>query len=72
MINFEGLSQEGGQVDLAENLHASLFSEDLSNGFTFGKIHLDGQYLLFGVRCGGEGNVEELEGITCTQPFLQL
>jgi hypothetical protein len=25
LVNFEGLSQEGGQAELAENQHASLF-----------------------------------------------
>ncbi len=32
-------SQEGGQAELAENLHASLFDEDLSNDITCGQIY---------------------------------
>jgi hypothetical protein len=38
LVNFEGLSQEGGQVKLAENLRASLFI--LSNDITFGQIYI--------------------------------
>jgi len=33
--NFKGLSQDGGQAKLAENLHASPFNDDLSNDTTF-------------------------------------
>jgi hypothetical protein len=41
----EELSQNGAQAELAENLSASFFDEDLSFDTTFGQIHLDVQYL---------------------------
>jgi hypothetical protein len=43
--NFKELSQDGGRVDLAKKLCASLFYDDLSNEPNFGEIHLAGQYL---------------------------
>ncbi len=35
----------GGAGGFSKNLHASLFSDDLSNEPNFGRIHLAGQYL---------------------------
>jgi hypothetical protein len=35
LVNFKGLSQDGGQAEIAENLCASFFNEDLSNDTTF-------------------------------------
>jgi hypothetical protein len=34
----------GGQIDLSENLCASLFNDDLTNKPTFSQIYLAGQY----------------------------
>jgi hypothetical protein len=44
---FEGLLQDGGREELAENLRASPFSKGLSIDTTFTQIHLDEQYLSF-------------------------
>ncbi len=45
------LSQDGAQanLDFAKNLHASPFKYDLSNDTAFGKIPLDGLWLLLNV-----------------------
>ncbi len=43
-IIFEELSQNGAQAELAENIRATFFDEDLSFDTTFGQIHLDVQY----------------------------
>jgi hypothetical protein len=37
---FKGLSQDGALADFSENLHVSLFSDNLSNEPTFSQIHL--------------------------------
>ncbi len=44
VANFEGLSHGGKRADIAKNLLASLFNDNLSNDTTFYQIHLDGQY----------------------------
>jgi hypothetical protein len=44
LANFKGLSQDSKRADIAENLRASLFNDNLSNDATFNQIHLDGQY----------------------------
>ncbi len=44
-FNFKGLSLDGVRADFSENLHASLFNDDISNEPNFGRIHLAGQYL---------------------------
>jgi hypothetical protein len=42
---FKGLSEDGGQEEFSENLHAYPFIEYLSNDSTCCQIHFAGQYL---------------------------
>ncbi len=42
---FNGLSQDGGKMDLSKTLRNSFFNEYISNEPNFSQIHLPGQYL---------------------------
>ncbi len=44
-LNFKMHSQDGGRTNFSENLHASLFNDDLSNKPSFSQIHLADQCL---------------------------
>ncbi len=45
LLNFKGLSEDGGRAKFAENLSASPLNKYLPNETTLSMIHLAGQYL---------------------------
>jgi hypothetical protein len=47
LLNFTGLSHDGGRTDFSENICASLFNAGLLSELTFCQIYLVGQYSTF-------------------------